>query len=383
MRGWVRRVLLRVAVVVAALALPAVLPAVVLAMVPVPVLAAAPVAAAGPAHDAGLSVEPDRPATALAAPPGAPQTAPPVAPPVASAAEPSPAQEAGTTSPAPACPPAPDAGAWGPPVDRGMLWRISRGGRVSWLFGTVHVGRPSWRLFGPRTAAALAQSDTLALELDPTDPAVVAALGLGPPAPALPDPLQQRLAQAVERACLPAAALASLHPVLQALTLTVLDARWLGMDPAWSLEILLAQRARAARRQVVSLEDVELQRAVLVPADPAEALAAVEHSLRQLEDRSSRRVVARLVEAWERGDVDTLGRYERWCECAADEQERASLRRLNDDRNPHLADRIAALHAEGRRVFAAVGALHMTGPRALPRLLAERGFRVERVAFGR
>jgi hypothetical protein len=59
------------------------------------------------------------------------------------------------------------------------------------------------------------------------------------------------------------------------------------------------------------------------------------------------------------------------------------LRRLNDERNPNLAARIDALHARGQRVFAAVGALHMTGPRALPALLAQRGYRVERVDFAR
>ena len=51
-----------------------------------------------------------------------------------------------------------------------------------------------------------------------------------------------------------------------------------------------------------------------------------------------------------------------------------------DDRNPGLADGIDRLHREGRRVFAAVGALHMAGPRGLLRLLAARGFTVERLA---
>ncbi|HYN59292.1 MAG TPA: TraB/GumN family protein, partial [Rubrivivax sp.] len=77
----------------------------------------------------------------------------------------------------------------------------------------------------------------------------------------------------------------------------------------------------------------------------------------------------------------TLERYASWCECADSEDQRALLRRLNDDRNAHLADGIDALHAQGHRVFAAVGALHMTGPQALPRLLAQRGYSVQRVPF--
>jgi uncharacterized protein YbaP (TraB family) len=263
------------------------------------------------------------------------------------------------------------------------MWRLTRDGRVSYLFGTMHVGKPAWRQFGPRMTAALRETDTLALELDPTDPAVLAALSLQPAAPALPPALQQRLQRAIVRACLPLAAFASLHPVLQATTLTVLEARWLGLDPAYSVEALLVERARAGRKRVVSLETVDQQQAALVPADAAEALALVEQSLAQIEDLSSRRVLARLVAAWEQGDLVALEDYERWCECVTTDEERAFLRRLNDERNPHLADRIAALHGQGRRVFAAVGTLHLTGAQALPALLAARGFRVERVAFVR
>lgn len=300
----------------------------------------------------------------------------------ASPAAPAPGAAAAAGSAPLACPPAIGADASGAaPADRGLLWRLTRDGRHAYLYGSVHVGKPGWRRFGPKLTAAWQDSDLLALEIDPTDPAVMAALSLSPASPRLPAPLQARLAQAVARACVPAAALASLHPVLQATTLTLLDARWLGLDPGFSAEALLAERARAARRRIVSLESVEQQMAALVPADPGEALALVEQNLAQLEDLSSRRVLARLVAAWASGDLDALEHYDEWCECAASDDERAFLHRLNDERNPQLAARIDALHRQGRRVFAAVGVLHMTGPQALPALLAARGFRVERVRF--
>jgi len=263
--------------------------------------------------------------------------------------------------------------------DRGLLWRVTRDGRTSHLYGTVHVGKPAWQVFGPQTAAALRASDVLALEIDPTDPAVLAVLEDKTPAPPMSDALKLRLRAATERACVPLLALANLHPVLQATTLTVLDARWLGLDPNHSVELQLVQRAKARRMRVVSLETAEQQKQVLVPTEAAEAVAMIEQTLDQLDSLVSRRVLERMVGAWERGDLDALERYEDWCECAATDDERAFLRRLNDERNVPLADRIVALHGQGRRVFAAVGTLHMTGPAALPRLLAERGFKVERV----
>ncbi len=283
------------------------------------------------------------------------------------------------------CPPAlpVDTADASPPHDRGLLWRIRRDGRVSYLFGTLHVGKPPWRHFGPRTLAALRASDVLAVELDPGDPAVLQALAAVPAPPPLPPELQQRLADARSRACVGAESMAYLHPLLQVSTLAVLEARWLGLDPAYALEHLLLAQARALHRRVVSLESPQLQTGVLVPADEGQARTLLEQSLQQLEDHSGRRVLQRLAAAWEQGDLATLEDYGQWCECVADADDRDFLRRLNDDRNPALADGIEAVHRRGRRVFAAVGALHMTGPRSLPRLLAQRGFKVERVAFVR
>ena len=289
---------------------------------------------------------------------------------------------AGQALAASACPPPlPGVQATAPARDRGLLWRITQGGHSSWLFGTLHVGKPDWQRFGPRLTAALQASDELALEIDPNDPALRAALAETVPPPELAPPLQARLQQAYERACVASESMATLHPVLQAATLTVLEARWLGMDPSFAMEQLLLAHLRG--RHVVSLETAAQQKAALVPDDPAEALAQLDQSLAQLEDRSGRRVLARMAQAWERGDLAALEDYDRWCECASNDDDRAFMRRLNDERNPALADGIAARHRLGKRVFAAVGALHMTGPQSLPRLLAQRGFQVERIRWAR
>lgn len=269
------------------------------------------------------------------------------------------------------------------PKDRGMMWRATRDGRTVFLFGTLHVGKPQWRKLGPQVSAALRASDVLALEVDPSDPALVQAMADIRPPQALPEALQRRLAQAFERACLATEALAALHPVLQATTLTVMEARWLGMDASYALEQVLVAQGRSQGRRVVALESAAAQVLALVPTDEAEAQTLLEQSLHQLEDQSARRVLSKLATAWDQGDVAAMEAYENWCECVADEADRALMRKLNDERNGPLADGIEALHRQGRRVFAAVGALHMTGPQALPKLLEQRGFKVERVTFKR
>jgi uncharacterized protein YbaP (TraB family) len=283
------------------------------------------------------------------------------------------------------CPPLPVA-TGAAAADRGVLWALDKDGRRSWLYGTLHVGKPDWMRPGPRLAAALAESEVLALEIDPADPALPQVLAgaasstAGPPP--LPAPLLARLALATERACLPPGALSGLPPVLQATVLAMLDARWLGLDAMYAQEHLLTAQARNRRLRVVSLETPAQQTAAMGGDTPAQTEALIAQTLDQIDDQRSRGVMSRLATAWASGDLDTLEAFDRWCECAPTEDDRAYLRRLNDARNPRLADGIAAQHASGQRVFAAVGALHMTGPAALPLLLAARGFRVERITLG-
>lgn len=268
--------------------------------------------------------------------------------------------------------------------DRGMLWRLTRGGHASYLYGTIHVGRLDWIFPGPKVVQALHEAEAIALEIDPTDPALQQSLanaGEARAAAALPPELARRLARQVALACLPATQLAGQHPVMQAVALTVLAARREGLDPAYAQEFMLAGYARSAGKPLLSLETASLQVDTLLPVDPEESLRQLEGMLDQLEDHAAAKMLQRLGQAWDAGRLDEFEDYEAWCECVQTPSDRAFLRRLIDDRNPHLADRIAEEHRKGQRLFAAVGALHMTGPLALPTLLARAGFQVERIDF--
>lgn len=265
--------------------------------------------------------------------------------------------------------------------DRGLLWRATRDGRVLHLYGTLHVGKPHWKKLGPRTTAALQASDVLALEIDPLDPALAEAMAALPHPKQFPAALRERLDLAYRRACMAPEAMATLHPLLQVTTLTVMEARWFGMDPSYSAELSLAAQSRNGSRRLVALETPALQIRALVPASEDEARTMIEQSLEQLENQSARRVLQKLSAAWEKGDLATLEDTSAWCECQLTEADRALMARLTDARNAALAAGIVAQHQAGKRVFAAVGALHMAGPQSLPRLLEKQGFKVERIKF--
>lgn len=271
-----------------------------------------------------------------------------------------------------------------PDRDRGMLWRLRRDGHDSYLFGSLHIGRPAWAQLGPALRQALQDTEVLALELDLSDPATQAALARTPRlAKPLTAALQARLAAQMRAACVPAQVLEGLHPLLQLSHLTVLTGRWDGFDAAFGQEMQLLAFAHQQGRQVVALERVEDQLQALIPNDATAVQRSIEDGLTQLEQGSVRGPMLRLALAWARGDLSDLQNYEQWCDCVHSDADRRWLRRLNDERNPPLAQRIAALHGRGTRVLAAVGALHMSGPQALPLLLAQDGFEVTRIAVER
>jgi uncharacterized protein YbaP (TraB family) len=291
------------------------------------------------------------------------------------------------------CPPAPvllDAGRLENGMrdarDHGFLWRIARDGRTSYLYGTIHAARAEWMFPGARTRAALAASDTLALELDlldaRTQERLVAAMRPKQTSP-LPAAVATRLARRLAAECIDTATSAALAPEFQAAMLGVAAARRDGLDPAYAIDAVLALVARGLGKPTVALETPETQAAVLTMPNAQATVDFVASTLDELESGRARPLLLHLAASWRDSDFAELESYERWCDCIHSDADRASMKRFLDDRNPALADAIDALHAAGRTVFAATGSLHMVGRNGLPALLGARGYAVEAVPFGR
>jgi uncharacterized protein YbaP (TraB family) len=225
----------------------------------------------------------------------------------------------------------------------------------------------------------------VALEIDILDPAIQAEMAnpskFGIKPLALTPALKTRLDTLAARVCAPVKALSSMHPMMQLITVTLFDVRFADLEIAYGSEIFLSGYARGANKPVASLESVELQMRALLGGEPKAMLEGIERSLALIEQGKSRPITERMINAWASGNLSELQDYQKWCECAATQADRKALQTLNDERNPKLAAGIDKLIASGKSVFAAVGALHMTGPKALPKLLQEMGYKVERIAF--
>ncbi len=269
--------------------------------------------------------------------------------------------------------------------DHGFLWRIAKGGRTSYLYGTIHAARPAWMFPGPRTTAALEASDVLALELDLLDPDVrdrLVKAAIARPDERLPAALATRVERRMAAECVDAAQWRNFAPEFQIASLAVMAARRQGLDPSYAIDLVLALMARDLGKATASLETPEAQLAALRMPSRDATIEFVTSGLDELDAGRSVALLAHMATAWTDGNLAELEGYERWCRCLNTAAERASMKRLLDDRNPLLATAIDALHAGGRSVFAAVGSLHMIGANGLPALLRQRGYAVEQVRVG-
>jgi len=267
--------------------------------------------------------------------------------------------------------------------DRGFLWRVSKDGRSSYLYGSLHLGSLATALPGPATREALHSSDALALELDLLDPDIRQRLATSLRAGARPEPLVQGLAKRLQAqvaaACLAPAAMQGIPPLLQLATLSALAARRDGLDPAFGVDAMLGATAHAEGKPVLSLETPEAQVALLTDFSANEERELIEQGLADLESGRARRLVERTAAIWAGSRLAELETYAQWCDCMRDEHERRYMKRVLDDRNQEMALAIARLHGEGRSLFVAVGSLHMIGANGLPALLRAKGFQVERI----
>jgi uncharacterized protein len=273
-----------------------------------------------------------------------------------------------------------------PPRDRGLLWRLEKDGRTSWLYGTIHVGKPEWIVPGPTIMRALMASDTVVLELDLSKPEEIQAMVDAPVDRAsaervLAGGLGARLTAQLRKNCVPDAIAGRVRPALQVVAAAGVAARAAGLHPELGIDLLLNGMAPRLGKPVVALETVKQQMAFLIPASEDEERAMVADSLGELESQRTLPLLRRMANAWERGDAGEIATYTQWCDCVNTPSEKLMLHRLLDERNPAMADKLVALHDKGKTFFAAVGSLHMSGEQSLVTLLRSRGFTVTPVAF--
>ncbi len=260
------------------------------------------------------------------------------------------------------------------------LWVIRDADSTLYLFGTVHVLRPTTAWGSPRVDAAFDSADQIWFEIsNPDDQAAIVPLiqqhGISPDRPLsslLTADEMTALNALAASAGMPAGQVDVFRPWFAGLVLSVAPSIRAGYDPQSGVETILKARAEAAGKPISGLETIDKQVRILAEMSEADQLAFLRTLLESYEDATVE--LDRMVGAWATGDVALLE------EIAVDEMQSESpalYEALLVRRNTDWANQIQTMLEGSGTVFIAVGAAHLAGDDSVQEILEDRGVNVE------
>ena len=261
------------------------------------------------------------------------------------------------------------------------LWVVRDADSTLYLFGTVHVLRPTTAWGSPRIDAAFDSADQIWFEIsNPDDQAALLPLiqqhGISPdhPLSSLLTAEEMTDLNAVAAAAgMPAGQIDVFRPWFAGLVLSIAPSIKAGYDPQSGVELILKARAEAAGKPIQGLETIDKQIAILAGMSEADQLAFLRSLLEAWEDATVE--LDRMVGAWATGDVALLE------EIAVDEMKSESpvlYDALLVRRNTDWANQIQTMLEGSGTVFIAVGAAHLAGDDSVQEILEDRGIAVTR-----
>jgi len=271
-----------------------------------------------------------------------------------------------------------------PIVATPAMWRVKGVHGTIYLFGSVHIMKPNVVWETPKVKAALTSSDLLYLEIadiDNTASAQVIMLQSGMDAE---HPLSSKI-PAADVALLDAAAKSMglpgeatfepMQPWLASAMLSIVPMVKAGYDPTSGIDMKLLAETKADKKPVKGFETMTQQMHMLADVPEAKQVKMLHKDLTELDKSTADTNL--LVDAWEHGDVEKIGKIDN-DELAAKYPE--EYKRIVVDRNQRWVATLDAMLKDPQTgtVFVAVGAAHLAGPDSVLKMLEKDGWKVER-----
>ena len=262
------------------------------------------------------------------------------------------------------------------------MWRVSDADSEIYLFGSVHVLKPTTEWRTGTLDDALTRADEIYFELPMTAEAQAASqslipqFGLNQPGQPLRGMLStkenEQLVRVAGQYGLPAAQLDPLQPWLVSVTLSMMALQGQGYNPMSGVELTLAGEIDDSRERFFETYADQFGFFAGLSRDIQVDFLTV--TMEQIEENPT--ALDELVDAWAAGDVSALDQIFHDGMRETD-QEVYDVLILN--RNVNWADQIETLMSGSGSAVIVVGAGHLVGENGVPNMLTERGYSVERV----
>jgi uncharacterized protein YbaP (TraB family) len=262
------------------------------------------------------------------------------------------------------------------------LWKIQDADSTIYLFGTIHVLKPStvWR--SPKIDKALKDSGDLTLEIvGADDPAVMQPLvlkyGLDPNNPLsgkIDAAAFQKASALAQDGGVPPALLNAMRPWLAAVQLSLIPVIKAGYDPKSGVEPILAGEIKAAGKPEGAFETPEQQIRFFADLPAKTEVEFLSSTLDEAVEGVGK--IDKMVAAWAAGDTSEL-ETEFVTEMKGQYPELYDL--LITKRNQDWAGQLKTKLAGKGVSFVAVGSGHLVGPDSVQAHLVKLGIKAERV----
>lgn len=270
--------------------------------------------------------------------------------------------------------------------DRGVFWRAQKDGLTVYLLGSVHLATPDFYPLREEIEQAYRDSQALVVEADvlaaETDPALqqqIMQASLYPGPKTLKDDLSAavyaRLRQWLQRRQVPEAMFVRQRPAIAMISLSMLELRARGLDPALGIDRHFLKQAHRNGKPVLELEGVMAQLEMLNSLEKPGLL--LQQTLEQLSEIDT--FVPRMATSWKAGDMEALHKLV-IADSLREHPEYAALYQvIFFDRNRNMAAKIARFDDRFEQLFVIVGAGHLAGDNSVLSELERRGYKLEQL----
>ena len=264
-------------------------------------------------------------------------------------------------------------------LSHGLLWEISKPGQQpSWLFGTIHSEDPDVVKLPAAVRQAFDASNSVVLEIlmdaDAMKYSSTAMLMLDGRSLAdiIGTPLYTKVAALIATRGIPELVLNHMKPWAAAVTLSTP-----ALETGEVLDRVLYQDAVKQGKTVYGLETMQEQLDLFDSMPGADQVLLLTEAVENIEVVDA--MQTELLAAYKQRDLGRLLEiYEASMQTGDQRLAHDFQRRLVDDRNQHMAERMQPYLQQGK-AFVAVGALHLPGKTGLLERLQQQGYTVRRV----
>mgnify|MGYP001821803869 CR=1 FL=1 len=273
--------------------------------------------------------------------------------------------------------------------DRLFAWQVESETATVVMVGSIHVGKPDFFPLAAPLEAAFEESPVLAVEVDMTDPAVlqksamlIMQKGMLPQGTTLQDRLSPELWQKVEEYAaangVELAMYQMMKPGLAMMGMVLEEYKKQGLDPELGIDKHFLDAASEKGKEIRSLETIEDQLDLFFSIGDDLDDVLVAEFLDQMDEIGP--MIDQMVALWESGDVAGLDRFLQ--DQVGDDPAMVDLyRRLLDDRNVAMVEKIDTMLMGDQDVFLVVGAGHFSGEKGIVKLLEQMGHEVEQLSL--